>query len=93
MAGITTTLPNINAPTTTAIIDCGGIDDGRKLFIQLRYITTALETSDWSNPATMICANVPDIPSAPTASIATQDLIIVDWLPPTFDGGSPILGY
>lgn len=63
------------------------------MVVNLRYLTTSAETSDWSVGQTFLCANVPDAPNAPTSEIETQDIIIVDWASPSTDGGSAILGY
>ena len=41
----------------------------------------------------MLCANVPDSPDAPTLLLSALDLILLEWDPPLYDGGSPILGY
>lgn len=59
--------------------------------VYLRYYIGAA-FSFWSISVTMICADVPSPPAAPTLTLGTIDLIIVDWLPPS-DGGSAVLGY
>jgi hypothetical protein len=59
---------------------------------QIRYLESGVY-SDWSVPVTFLCANVPTTPNAPTLVLGSMDLIIVDWTPPTSDGGTPILGY
>jgi len=56
-------------------------------------MNTAGTWSYESAPVTMLCANVPDGPAAPTLQLSALDLILLDWEPPLFDGGSPILGY
>lgn len=58
----------------------------------MKYETASLQASELSPAVTFLCANAPSPPSTPTATLTTQDLIIVEWVPPT-DGGSPILGY
>jgi len=78
---------------TTYTISCNGTDDGRKLFVQLRYRTLSDGTSPWSVPETVMCAYLPGPPQKAYTDMATQDLIILRWEPPTFPGGTPILGY
>lgn len=40
-----------------------------------------------------MCADVPATPAVPTAIIKNLDQIVIEWDPPTSDGGTPILGY
>lgn len=70
----------------------------------MRWDDGTLTYSQYSNDVTYLCANskipylplsylVPDAPAAPTISLGTLDLIIVNWDPPASDGGSSVLGY
>lgn len=69
------------------------VDDGRAMDIQLRVTTTTPETSDWSIPITMYCANFPAPAAAPTLIIANINLIQIQWDLPTANGGSSVLGF
>jgi hypothetical protein len=60
--------------------------------VQVRYYLGGV-ASIWSVPITFLCANVPNAPAAPSVTLGTMDLIIVEWGPPASDGGTPILGY
>lgn len=60
--------------------------------VQLKY-STAAETPDWSVPRTFLCADKPGVPIGVTVSLATVNVIVIDWAPPASDGGSPVLGY
>lgn len=40
-----------------------------------------------------MCAYLPTAPEVATTDMATQDLIVLRWEPPPYDGGTPILGY
>jgi len=93
MDGVTTAPVTLSGSSTTTAYDCAGIDDGRKIFAQLRYITNDIQTSDWSVPETFMCAYLPTPPPVATTDMATQDLIMLRWAPPPYDGGTPILGY
>lgn len=46
-----------------------------------------------SNSVTMICAGYPDPPATPILVLGTRDIISVSWEHPTYDGGSPVLGF
>lgn len=66
---------------------------GTPLDVSLRYTDAAGTQSAPSVSVTMICADVPSSPAAPTLLLGSLDIILVEWKPPTSDGGSPILGY
>lgn len=63
--------------------------------MSLRYYNTAVTAtpSDYSKEISMMCADVPGAPAAPTVVIANLDQIIIEWEPPSSDGGTPVLGY
>lgn len=79
MTGLTDTIPCSSA-------------DGSLYKVSLRY-TSGGSDSGYSIPVSMMCADVPDAPAAPTVLIQNLDQIVIEWEPPASDGGTPILGY
>ena len=61
--------------------------------VQLRVKTLAPETSDWSVPITMYCANFPAPAAAPEKILGNINIMQVKWNLPTNNGGSPVLGF
>ncbi len=60
--------------------------------VYLQYYSGGV-ASGYSVPVSMMCANVPNAPAIPTILIKNLDQIVIEWTPPSSDGGSPILGY
>lgn len=60
--------------------------------VSLRY-TSGTDTSSYSVAVSMMCAQEPDAPDPPSVIIQNLDQIAIEWNPPAYDGGSPILGY
>ena len=56
-------------------------------------MSIAPQLSGLSPKVTLICAGYPDPPAPPTLVIGTRDIISVRWQLPTFNGGSPVLGF
>jgi hypothetical protein len=46
-------------------------DNGRKLFVQLNYLTATMGTSSWSVPETVMCASLPKPPTTLYTDMAT----------------------
>jgi hypothetical protein len=67
---------------TSGVIPCA-VADGKPLDVTLLYTATQADgstaTSDPSVAVTMICANVPDSPAAPTPLLASLELILLEW--------------
>jgi hypothetical protein len=61
--------------------------------VEIRVKTILPETSDWSVPVTMYCANFPHPAAAPTLILANMDIIQIEWTLPGDTGGSSILGF
>lgn len=40
-----------------------------------------------------MCASEPSAPAAPTLLLVTLNKVVLEWIPPTSDGGTSILGY
>lgn len=87
-AGSTTT--KTDTTVTNDAVPCGTVS-GKFMIVKLRYLLGTY--SDWSVPKTFMCANIPNAPPVPTTVLNTLDMIVIEWLPPTNDGGTPILGY
>lgn len=92
-AGATTTITLPSAGGTEAAVPCASGSNGRPLDIVLRYVDGSAQTSDPSVPITLLCAGVPSSPATPTLLLRSLDLLLLEWEPPTSDGGSPVLGY
>lgn len=58
----------------------------------LQYTSGGI-SSGFSVGVSMMCANLPGAVDAPTVVIQDLDQIVIQWSPPTSDGGTPILGY
>ena len=88
-------MPSNASPTDqgSGIIKCDNGADGSVLDVELSYEYTAGEWSEDSVPVTMICADVPESPATPSLLLTSLDLLLLEWEPPVYDGGSPILGY
>lgn len=69
------------------------LTDGTPLDLQVRHTDASNDEVSISPSVTMICANVPLSPATPTLLLRSLDLLLLEWEPPTDDGGSPILGY
>lgn len=76
-------------------VDANGaaLAPGTPLDVSLRYKDAAGTQSASSVSVTMICADVPSSPAAPTLLLGSLDIILLEWEPPASTGGSPILGY
>ena len=61
--------------------------------IYLRVLTSTPETSPWSISTTMLCANKPDAPGAPSLVIGSLDIVEVSWNLPAYNGGSSVQGF
>lgn len=86
--------PNlVDAPVLEGYINCTGVTDGRPLTVFMQYRTIVPQLSPLSNPVTMLCAGFPDPPDEPLLVLGTRDEIAVSWSLPTYDGGSPVLGF
>jgi len=48
--------------------------------------------SDFSLPISILAAQIPDIPLAPTTTISDRWNVVIDWIAP-YNGGSPITSY
>jgi hypothetical protein len=81
------------APQIFADIPCEGQNDGRPLLVSLDFTDNAGLTSTRSMAVTMLCAGVPEPPSAPEINLGNRDIISVTWTHPETDGGSPVLGF
>lgn len=55
--------------------------------------TNAVGTSAESDTQYLVCADLPDPPSAPTLEAATESSITIAWNAPADDGGTPVIGY
>ena len=93
----TTTETDVDAAENTFAIPCIPDSEGRN---SGEFVDAAVAFTDnvgyksiFSIFNTFMCANVPQSPSTPRLLVMTLDLILLEWDPPTNDGGSPILGY
>jgi hypothetical protein len=59
----------------------------------MRYLTVTPQMSALSNTVTLICAGYPDAPALPALTLGNRDIISISWELPTFNGGSPVLGF
>jgi len=48
--------------------------------------------SDFSLPISILAAQIPDIPLAPTTTISDRWNVVIDWIAP-YNGGTPITSY
>ena len=62
------------------------------MIVSLRWFD-ATGNSDWSVPRSFMCASEPSAPLAPTPILISLNKIVIEWDPPTSDGGTSILGY
>mmetsp|Transcript_39217 Transcript_39217/g.44949 ORF Transcript_39217/g.44949 Transcript_39217/m.44949 type:complete len:201 (-) Transcript_39217:15099-15701(-) len=60
--------------------------------VSLQY-TSGATTSGYSVGVSMMCADLPLAPAAPTVLIKNLDQVVIEWQPPASDGGTPVLGY
>jgi hypothetical protein len=80
--------------TTTGLTDtvpCSSAD-GELMKVSLQYISGGVP-SGYSVAVSMMCADIPATPDVPSVIIKNLDQIVIEWDPPSSDGGSPILGY
>jgi len=61
--------------------------------VQIRVNTITPETSAWSIPVTLYCANFPEPAAAPRLILANKDIIQIEWDLPVDNGGSSVLGF
>ena len=66
--------------------------NGEKIIISYRYKTSG-DVSEYSNPISFFCADVPGKISTFNYLLADTSKIILTWESPNDNGGSPILGY
>lgn len=83
----------IKAVTTglTDTIPCGSAT-GKLMTVQLQYRSGGI-SSGYSVGVSMMCADLPGAVNAPSVLIQDLDQIVIEWSPPTSNGGTPILGY
>lgn len=62
------------------------------MIASMRYFD-ATGNSDWSVTWSFMCASEPTAPLAPDPILISLNKIVIEWDPPTSDGGSSILGY
>ncbi|XP_068418073.1 myosin-binding protein C, slow-type [Eschrichtius robustus] len=74
--------------STTLVIDVAEKDDSGVYHINLKN-----EAGEAHAAITIKVVDVPDPPVAPRVTHVGDDWCIMNWEPPLYDGGSPILGY